>query len=97
MRFRGESDSSDAAALLRGLFDRYFDAACARGLSLDFSALDYMNSSTFPPIVELIRRLHERGVAIAISYSKDQAWQRTPFKALSSIAAVYKNLIVRAS
>jgi anti-anti-sigma regulatory factor len=97
MHFRGESDSSDAAVLLRSLFDRYFDAACARGLTLDFSALEYMNSSTFPPIVELIRRLHERGVAISIVYSKDKAWQRTPFKALSSIAVVYKNLTVRAS
>jgi anti-anti-sigma regulatory factor len=96
MRFRGESDSSDAAALLRSLFDGYFELAVARGLTLDFMQLDYMNSSTFPPIVELLRRMHERGAAITIFYSKDKAWQRTPFKALSSIAAVYRNLTVRA-
>jgi len=96
MQFRGESDSSDAAALLRSLFDSYFEAACERGLTLDFMRLDYMNSSTFPPIVELIRRLHEHGASIKILYSKDKAWQRTPFKALSSIAAVYQNLIVQA-
>lgn len=96
MVFRGESDSSDAATLLRSLFDAHFDQACASGLTLDFRAIDYMNSSTFPPIVELIRRLHERTVAVTILYSKDKAWQRTPFKALSSIAAVYQNLTVQA-
>jgi hypothetical protein len=96
MTFRGESDSSDAAALLRTLFDSYFERACQRGLTLDFMQLEYMNSSTFPPIVELIRRLHERNAPITILYSKDKAWQRTPFKALSSIAAVYRNLTVKA-
>jgi anti-anti-sigma regulatory factor len=96
MQFRGESDSSDAAALLRSLFDGYFEVAATRGLTLDFMRLDYMNSSTFPPIVELIRRMHERGASITIYYSKDKAWQRTPFKALSSIAAVYQNLTVQA-
>lgn len=96
MQFKGESDSSDAAALLRSLFDGYFELAAARGLTLDFMQLEYMNSSTFPPIVELIRRMHERGASIAIYYSKDKAWQRTPFKALSSIAAVYQNLTVQA-
>lgn len=96
MQFRGESDSSDAAELLRRLFDDHFELACQRGLTLDFMQLEYMNSSTFPPIVELIRRLHDRSVPISILYSKDKAWQRTPFKALSSIAAVYQNLSVQA-
>ena len=96
MRFRGESDASDAAALLRALFDSYFELACERGLILDFTQLEYMNSSTFPPVVELIRRLHERAAPMTILYSKDKAWQRTPFKALSSMAAVYQNLTVLA-
>jgi anti-anti-sigma regulatory factor len=97
MVFKGESDSSDAAALLRALFDSYFEAAVQRGMTLDFRALDYMNSSTFPPLVELIRRLHDVKAPISILYSKDKPWQRTPFTALTGIAAVYRNLSVQAS
>ncbi|HVZ35890.1 MAG TPA: hypothetical protein VG963_25860 [Polyangiaceae bacterium] len=96
MRFRGESDSSDVAEQLRTLFEDYFEPACERGLTLDFTELEYMNSSTFPPIVELVRHLHDRSVPMTILYSKYKAWQRTPFKALSSMAAVYANLTVRA-
>ena len=96
MQFRGESDARDASAVLRSLFDAYLELAATRGLTLDFTQLEYMNSSTFPPIVELIRRMHERGAQVTINYAKDKSWQRTPFKALSSIAAVYKNLSVQA-
>jgi hypothetical protein len=33
---------------------------------------------------------------MTILYSKDKSWQRTPFKALSSMATVYRNLTVQA-
>jgi hypothetical protein len=94
--FRGESEGPDAAQKLRGLFDQYFDVVANRGLQLDFRSLDYMNSSTFPPIVEVIRRLHQSGASIKVLYSKDKAWQRTPFSAISAIASVYDNLSVQA-
>lgn len=96
MRFLGESDSANVSKELRALFTKYIELAVQHGLSLDFRELTYMNSSSFPPIVELIRELHERKSPIAVLYSQSKAWQRTPFTAISSIAAVYDNLTVRA-
>ena len=96
IRLRGESEASDAAVQLRGLFDAHFGVASIRGLELDFRGLDYMNSSTFPPVVELIRKLHEVGAKITVLFSEQKGWQRTPFTAISAIASVYDNLTVRA-
>lgn len=96
MKFFGESDSANVSKELRELFSSYEDLAAQHGLLLDFRELEYMNSSSFPPIVELIRGLHTRKAPVTVLYSQSKAWQRTPFTAISSIASVYDNLTVKA-
>lgn len=96
MKFFGESDSASVSKELRALFASYRDVASQHGLVLDFRELDYMNSSSFPPIVELIRDLHDRSAPVTVLYSQGKSWQRTPFTAISSIASVYANLTVKA-
>lgn len=96
MKFFGESDSANVSKELRDLFGSYEALAAERGLLLDFRELEYMNSSSFPPIVELIRDLHTRQSPVTVLYSQSKPWQRTPFTAISSIASVYDNLTVKA-
>jgi len=96
MKFFGESDSANISKELRDLFGGYEALAVEQGLLLDFRELEYMNSSSFPPIVELIRDLHARKAPVTVYYSQSKAWQRTPFTAISSIASVYDNLTVKA-
>jgi hypothetical protein len=51
-------------------------------LCLDFSALEYMNSSTFTPIVKTIDEARRAGVGIALEYSQAKKWQALSFSAL---------------
>jgi anti-anti-sigma regulatory factor len=51
-------------------------------LCLDFAALEYMNSSTFTPVVKCIHEARQAGVAIALEYSQAKKWQALSFSAL---------------
>lgn len=51
-------------------------------LVLDFAPLDYMNSSTFTPIVKLLDEARRAGVAVALLYSQARHWQALSFSAL---------------
>jgi hypothetical protein len=60
-------------------------AGCRRTssrLCLDFSALEYMNSSTFTPVVRVIHEARQAGVAVALEYSQAKKWQVLSFSAL---------------
>ena len=51
-------------------------------LVLDFTALEYMNSSTFTPVVKAIDEARRAGVPIALEYSQAKKWQALSFSAL---------------
>jgi hypothetical protein len=56
-------------------------AASAR-LVLDFSPLEYMNSSTFTPVVKVLDEARRAGVPITLEYSASRKWQALSFSAL---------------
>jgi hypothetical protein len=56
-------------------------AASAR-LVHDFSNLEYMNSSTFTPVVKTVDEARRAGVPIALEYSLARKWQALSFSAL---------------
>ncbi len=56
-------------------------AACAP-LVLDFRVLDYMNSSTFTPVVKAIAEARKAAVALVLEYSLQRKWQALSFSAL---------------
>jgi hypothetical protein len=56
-------------------------AASAR-LVHDFSALDYMNSSTFTPVVKALDEARRAGVPLVLEYSLARKWQALSFSAL---------------
>jgi len=45
-----------------------------------------MNSSTVPPIIQLIKNLSSKGIATKIFYNKESKWQAASFKALEAIS-----------
>jgi hypothetical protein len=58
---------------------------CRQGrarLRLDFSALEFMNSSTFTPIVKAIDLARQAGVAVSLEYAQSKKWQALSFSAL---------------
>jgi hypothetical protein len=56
--------------------------ASAARLRLDFTGLEYMNSSTFTPIVKAIDEARRAGVPLSLEYSQAKKWQALSFSAL---------------
>lgn len=82
--WRGRSDERDPARFLAPVLSELVEAsrkASAR-LCLDFTALEYMNSSTFTPIVRALGEARRYRVPIALEYAQGKSWQALSFSAL---------------
>ncbi len=82
--WRGRSADREPGKFLLPVLGEALEACrrSARRLCLDFSALEYMNSSTFTPIVRTIDEARRARVGIALEYSQAKKWQALSFSAL---------------
>jgi hypothetical protein len=80
----GRSADREPGTFLLPLLAQALEACRHSGqrLTLDFSPLEYMNSSTFTPIVKIINEARRAGVGIALEYSQAKKWQALSFSAL---------------
>ena len=62
---------------------------------IEFNGLQYMNSSTVPPIIQLIKLLNENEVETLITYSKEAKWQLASFKALEKLSLLMEHITVK--
>src|SRR5262245_10153195 len=51
-------------------------------VAIDLSKIEYMNSSTFSPLVKMLNDANRGGHRVVIEYSQDQSWQTLSFTAL---------------
>src|SRR5262245_45065820 len=81
----GVSDGRNPGAQLNGVLQRMVDELEGCKVTVDFRRLQYMNSSTVPPIINLIKRLNARAVHSLILFSEVD-WQRTQLRCMQTIA-----------
>ena len=86
MSWLGRSENREPAVLLNPYLAGFVDSINGKTLVLDFTKLEYMNSSTVPPIIQLIKNLNAKAVATKIYYDKESKWQAASFKALETIS-----------
>ncbi|MFL5318895.1 MAG: STAS domain-containing protein, partial [Myxococcaceae bacterium] len=67
-----------------------------RTLILDFSEIEYMNSSTFSPLVKMLDEAARRGVPVRVIYSQTQKWQALSFSALKAFETRDGKISIRA-
>jgi hypothetical protein len=82
--WRGRSADREPGRFLSPILRELIEA-CRRSqarLCLDFTALEYMNSSTFTPVVKTIHEARQAGVTVALEYSQAKKWQALSFSAL---------------
>jgi hypothetical protein len=85
MKWLGRSDDRDPSALLNPYIDGILEKLKGKDLEVQFNQLEYMNSSTVPPIIQLIKKLNTSEIKSVITYDKDSKWQAASFKALETI------------
>jgi hypothetical protein len=92
--WKGKSEARDPSALINPYLNDIFDKLKGKDLEMIFTELQYMNSSTVPPIIQFIKKLEEGKVKAVIKYSKDSKWQIASFKALETIVRTMENIKV---
>jgi hypothetical protein len=93
MTWRGTSDSRDPSEFLDPVFRRVLEEVSNRELVIDFSCLEFMNSSTVSPIIALLKNANSRGITCSVQFS-DIDWQRTHMRCLQTIARVLPHVRV---
>ncbi len=82
--WQGRSADREPARFLGPVLSELVETCrrAAARLRLDFTALEYMNSSTFTPIVRALGEARRSGVPIALEYAQGKSWQALSFSAL---------------
>lgn len=89
LRFRwtGKSNARDPNSFLAPLLQE----AAARAVKedkpivLDFTGMEYMNSSTFSPLVKMLHQAAKDGMRVRVEYDKARKWQTLSFNALNAL------------
>ncbi len=84
LRWLGKSTEREPGHFLVPVLAEAFETARAAGvpLVLDFTGLDYMNSSTFTPVVKALDHSRRLAVPVTLEYSVSRKWQALSFSAL---------------
>ncbi len=64
-------------------------------LVLDFRELEYMNSSTFTPVVKCLDDSRRLGIPVVLEYSLSRKWQSLSFSALRTFETLDGRIKVR--
>jgi hypothetical protein len=82
--WRGKSADREPGRFLVPVLAEVLERARAANAKLihDFSPLEYMNSSTFTPVVKAVDEARRVGVQLVLEYSLARKWQALSFSAL---------------
>lgn len=83
--FEGKSILRDPMEFLQPILFRVLDEAIEAGtrLVLDFRPLEYMNSSTYTPLVKTLERARVGSGQLTVLYDEALKWQSVSFSALA--------------
>ena len=94
MQWHGQSVDRSPSALLNPYLDGLINDLKGTELIVDFIKLEYMNSSTVPPIIQFLKNIDASGITTTITYDANSKWQAASFKALETLALMMNNITV---
>jgi hypothetical protein len=86
VKWLGESKEREPVKFINPVFDGIYSKDPKNPILLDFTHLEYMNSSTVTPIVKIIEHAKKENRKIQIQYKKGLKWQELSFTALKVFA-----------
>lgn len=95
MDWLGQSDSRNPAAALNPYLDSLLEEMEDVELTINFAELEYMNSSTVPPIIQFLKKLDAQEIQTQVTYKAASKWQSASFKALETFSRILKCLKVK--
>jgi hypothetical protein len=97
LAWQGKSADRDPSRFLVPVLAEAMQMAASTALPLvmDFSGLDYMNSSTFTPVVKALDESRRLAVPVVLEYSLSRKWQALSFSALRTFETLDGRIKVR--
>lgn len=88
LNWTGSIHASNPGEFLSPYLDEVIEISQEKGYKVisDFSKLDYMNSASIPPLIQLLRDLNENQIYGEFIYDATRKVQAASFKALDVIA-----------
>lgn len=94
MIWKGKSDDRNPASMLDPYFTKIMDELKGTDVTVDFMELDYMNSSTVPPIIKFLKNLNSHKIDAVFTYSEKSKWQAASFKAFKTFSSMLPHITV---
>lgn len=94
MNWFGQCDSTELVVELTDYLENIGDSIDGRSLTINFTALEYINSSTVSPIVRFLKTLNSLSIKTNVIYDVNSKWQSASFKALSSMSRMFSDLTI---
>ena len=94
--WKGTSDSRSPGATLNPALERLVQSVENFDVTVDFTELEYMNSATVAPMMELIRKLDTSCKSVRVVFL-DAGWQCTHSRCMSAIARTLKHFNVEST
>ncbi|RME19428.1 MAG: hypothetical protein D6806_18305 [Deltaproteobacteria bacterium] len=88
IKFLGKSMAREPAKQLLPVLTDALERCTQTGktMVLDFTKVEYMNSSTITPVIRLIERVRRGSGKLEVRYNKNLKWQEVSFSALDVFA-----------
>ncbi|HSN93264.1 MAG TPA: STAS domain-containing protein [Anaeromyxobacteraceae bacterium] len=94
----GKSIDREPGRFLMPIFNQLLERVRGdpKRIAIDFSRVEYMNSSTFAPLVKLLDAARRSGASVVLEYSPSRNWQTLSFTALRTFETPDGRIAVRA-
>jgi hypothetical protein len=94
LQWLGRSELRNPAEVLNPYLDSIVTKLKGKNIVVDYSKLEYMNSSTVPPIIKFIKSCNQNELNTKVHFDKNSEWQNASFKPLQTVCMVLKNVVV---
>lgn len=94
----GRSTDRDPGKFLMPIFQDLLERVRGdpKRITMDFTKVEYMNSSTFAPIVKLLDMARRSASSVTLEYTQSRKWQTLSFSALRTFETPDGRIAVRA-
>ncbi len=94
LKWLGRSEARNPSDALNPYLDSILEKLSGKKLVVDYCALEYMNSSTVPPIIRFVKACDKSNIETTIQYNSKSEWQTASFKPLQTICTILKTVKV---
>lgn len=93
--WHGTSEIQDPAASIGGFLRSLIPSITNQRVIMDFRSLEYMNSATLQPLLQIMREYNLASIFTEIIYDAEVEWQRIVFRSVAAISKTLANVTVR--